>query len=77
MLFDTNIIEDNTFMEIMDLVNKYPKGITNDQAYLALYFTIIKPCWEQIKIKNNNTYFYDYLSRNNKNKYIMLKIPNQ
>tara|TARA_B100000925_G_scaffold126521_1_gene94504 strand:+ start:3369 stop:4118 length:750 start_codon:yes stop_codon:yes gene_type:complete len=77
MLFDTNIIEDNTFTEIMDLVNKYPKGITNDQSYLALYFTIIKPCWKQIKIKNEKTYFYDYLSRNNKNKYIMLKTPNR
>lgn len=76
MLFDTNIIEDNTFTELIDLVNKYPKGITNDQSYLALYFTIIKPYWKQIKIKNEKTYFYDYLSRNNKNKYIMLKSPN-
>tara|TARA_B100002019_G_C21194737_1_gene560765 strand:+ start:378 stop:1055 length:678 start_codon:yes stop_codon:yes gene_type:complete len=75
LLFDTNIIEDNTFTEIIDLVNKYPTGRTNDQCYLSLYFIIIKPCWKQIKIKNNKTYFYDYLSRNKENKYIMLKTP--
>lgn len=74
MLFCTNIIEHNTFTEILDLVNKYPTGRTNDQCYLSLYFILVKPRWEQIKIKNENTYFYDYLSRNNENKYIMLKL---
>lgn len=77
MLFDTNIIQDNTFNEILDLVNKYPYGITNDQCYLSLYFIIIKPHWEQIKIKNDTTFFYDYLSRNKKNKYIMLKMKSK
>ena len=76
LLFDTNIIEDNTFTEIIGLVNKYPTGITNDQCYLSIYFIIIKPCWEQINIKNEEIYFYDYLSRNSKNKYIMLKLSN-
>ena len=73
MLFDTNIINPDTFTNILDLVYKYPIGRMNDQCYLALYFIHITPCWEQIPLRNDETYFYDYLSRNTKNKYIMLK----
>ena len=73
MLFDTSIIEDKTFTEITELVNKYPTGKTNDQSYLSLYFIIIKPCWEQINIKNEKTYFYAYSSKSKTDKYIMLK----
>jgi hypothetical protein len=32
------------------------------------------PVFKQLKIKNEHTYFYDYLSRNNSYKYIMLKM---
>ena len=74
LLYDTNIIEENTFNEIIDLYHKYPIGIWNDQPYLSLYFIHIKPYWKQIPLKNNDTYFYDYLSRNKNNKYIMLKM---
>ena len=73
MLFDTSIIEDKTFTEIIELVNKYPVGRTNDQCYLSIYFIIIKPCWKQIRINNEQRYFYDYVPRNKEKKYIMLK----
>jgi hypothetical protein len=73
MLYDTRIIEDITFNEIMHFVEIYPTSRRNDQGVIALYFTNIKPVFKQIKLKNENTYFYDYLSRNPENKYIMLK----
>ncbi len=74
MLYDTNIINDNTFNNLYDLIIKYPISITNDQGIIALYFTNIENKFEQIKIKDENTYYYDYLSRNNNNRYIMLKM---
>lgn len=73
MLYDTNIIEENTYNDLYNLMLEYPISITNDQGIIALYFTNIKPYFKQIKINNENTYFYDYLSRNSNNKYIMLK----
>ena len=74
MLYDTNIIEENTFDNLIKLALEYPISRTNEQGILALYFTNIKPLWKQIKINNEDTYFYDCLSRNENNKYIMLKI---
>lgn len=73
MLYDTKIIEDNTYNDILNLLLEYPISITNDQGILALYFTNVKPYFKQIKTHNETTYFYDYLSRNPNNKYIMLK----
>ena len=74
MLYDTNIIEDDTFDNLFNLTLEYPISITNDQGVIALYFTNIKPLWQQIPIKNDNTYFYDYYKRDNSDTYIMVKI---
>jgi hypothetical protein len=73
MLYDTSIIEENTFNNLYNLLNEYPISITNDQGIIALYFTNIKPYFEQIRIKNDDTYFYDYHRRHPGSKYIMLK----
>jgi len=73
MLYHTNIIEDNTFDNLYNLALEFPISRTNEQGIITLYFTNIKPFFEQIKIKNNDTYFYDYWSRNKENKYIMFK----
>jgi len=73
MLYDTSIIQHDTCYNIYNLMLEYPICITNDQGLIALYFTSIKPCFEQIKTNDENTYYYDYLSRNPKNRYIMLK----
>ena len=74
MLYDTKIIEDDTFNNLLELSHEYPISKTNEQGIIALYFTNIKPLFKQIKTNNDHTYFYDYLSRNNNNKYIMLKL---
>jgi hypothetical protein len=73
MLYDTKIIESDTYDNLLNLLKEYPISITNDQGIIALYFTSIKPLFKQIKTHNEHTHFYDYLSRNRGNKYIMLK----
>ena len=72
MLYDTKIIENDTYDNLLKLSMKYPISRTNEQGIIALYFTNIKPFFKQIKIKEN-IYFYDYASRNKNNTYIMLK----
>jgi len=74
MLYDTSIIKKNTYDDLLKLLIEYPISITNDQGIIALYFTNIDPLFEQIKTHNKQVYFYDYLSRNKQNKYIMLKL---
>jgi len=74
MLYDTSIITNDTYNNLLALLSEYPICITNDQGIIALYFTLIRPVFKQLKIKNDDTYFYDYLSRNNSYKYIMLKM---
>ena len=76
MLYDTSIIKDDTYDNLLELLFKYPICNTNDQGIIALYFTLIEPVFEQLKLKNDDTYFYDYLSRDNSFKYIMLKMTN-
>jgi hypothetical protein len=73
LFYDTNIIQEDTFNNLIELMIKYPISRTNEQGIIALYFTIIKPCFKQLKINNENTYFYDFMSRNRNNQYIMLK----
>jgi hypothetical protein len=73
MLYDTKIIQNDTYDNILNLLIEYPICITNDQAIIALYFTNIQPLFKQIKTHNEHIYFYDYMSRNKNNNYIMLK----
>jgi len=77
MLYDTNIIEDNTFNDLVELSKKYFISRTNEQGILNLYFNSDKKIWKQIEIKDNETYYYDYWNRNNlkAEDYIMLKYP--
>ena len=67
------MIEEDTYDKLYNLAVEYPISKTNEQGIMALYFTCIKPCWTQLRIKNENTHFYDFYSRNRNNKYIMLK----
>jgi len=73
MLYDTTIIKNDTYDNLLNLLLEYPISITNDQGVIALYFTKIQPLFKQIKTHNEQTHFYDYHSRNCNNKYIMLK----
>ena len=73
MLYDTNVIQTDTYDNLLNLLWEYPISITNDQGIIALYFTNIKPLFKQIKTHNETLFFYDYLARRNNFKYIMLK----
>jgi hypothetical protein len=74
MLYDTSIIKNDTYNDLLNLTYEYPISKTNEQGIIALYFTNIQPLFRQLKTHNEHIYFYDYLSRNKNNKYIMLKI---
>jgi hypothetical protein len=81
MLYDTHLIDVEwtktgqlkTSDKLFNLLETYPISITNDQGIIALYFTTIKPAFEQLRIQNDTHYFYDYISRHRHNNYIMLK----
>ena len=73
MLYDTKIIKNDTYNDLMNLTYEYPISITNEQGIMALYFTTIHPLFKQIKTHNEHVYFYDYIARNKNNPYIMLK----
>tara|TARA_B100001093_G_C26809851_1_gene1007096 strand:+ start:987 stop:1751 length:765 start_codon:yes stop_codon:yes gene_type:complete len=60
MIYDTKIIKDDTASQMIELTKRYPIAMTNDQAIVALYYTVIEPCWEQIEIGDETTYYYSY-----------------
>lgn len=76
LLFNTDIINDNIFNRLVELVKKYFIGFTNDQAIMNLYFTCEKNIWKQIPLHINEQYLYDYKSRRGRRPqdYIMTKI---
>ena len=71
LLYDTNIIEPDTFNNLIDLMNRFPctKG---DQGILNLYFVVIKNLWKPLPIG-----IFDFTQRFDKkpSDYIMLKYP--
>jgi hypothetical protein len=73
MLYDTKLIQENTFQNLIDLAEKYPISVTNDQGITNLYF---HKFWKPIMIKDEKTniHFYDYMRRKIEYEYIMTKI---
>jgi hypothetical protein len=71
MMYDTSIIRDDTYKRLYDMAVKYPVSITNDQGIIALYF---RDCWDQIKVRDDEMYYYDYMKRDKSKKYIMTKV---
>lgn len=75
LLLDTNIIQSNTFEELINLSEKYFISKTNEQGIMNLLFNCKLKIWKQIQIKDSETFYYDFWERPkyNKNNYIMLK----
>lgn len=73
MLFDTKIIEEDTFKNLLALANKYPISRTNEQGIIALYFVDIKKLWKPLRITNDYFHLYDYDKRNKNADYVMTK----
>lgn len=62
LYFDTKIIDNNTFQEIINLVNMYPISITNEQGILNLYYKYINPKYNELidYIDGKLCYYYWY-----------------
>ena len=77
MLYDTTIIETDTYRNLFKIAVKYPISRTNEQGILNLYFNCDKNIWKQLTLRNEHTNFYDHTSRNKKDtKYIIVKLKN-
>ena len=76
MLYDTDIIKDDTSDGLYELSLAHPISITNEQGIMALYFTSIRPVWQPLPARNDKTNFYDYRSRDKNDNYVMVKVKN-
>jgi len=77
MLYDTSIISDSTFDVLVGMSMDFYNNKTNTQGFMNLYFNCLLKVWEQIRIRDLETYYYDFFERKNftTNDYIMLKYP--
>jgi len=77
LLYDTQIIEKDTYINILKLANNYPISKTNEQGILNLYFNCDKKIWKQIQLRNEDTNFYHYCCIDLKDtEYIIVKYKN-
>jgi len=77
LLYDTSIIADDTFSFLVDMSNRFYNNKTNAQGFMNLHFNCTRDLWEQIKMKDKDTRYYDFFERKNltTDDYIMLKYP--
>lgn len=76
LLFDTDLITESTFLELENLVLRYPCCGNNDQGFIALYFAAIKKVWKVLQNINPNDekiVYYDIFRRNKEKNYIIYK----
>ena len=77
LLYDTEIIHENTFNDLYQLSLNYPISKTNEQGIMNLYFNCKHNLWKQIPLQNSETKYYDYCSRiKGDTNYIITKIKN-
>lgn len=64
LYFDTKLIDHKMLDNLINLVNKYPISITNEQGILNIYFLFIEPKFEELVefIDDKLSYFYWYES---------------
>ena len=77
MIFDTNIIQENTVSNLFKLVEQYPISTRGDQGILNLYFNSNKKVWKQIPLADNHGFLYDFHERHGRKRsdYLILKYP--
>jgi hypothetical protein len=75
-IFHTSLLENNTVSDLVDLTNKLPLNIRNDQGVIAYYYCLEKPRWTQIQICDEKGFLYDYLPRPGfqAENYVMVKL---
>jgi hypothetical protein len=74
MLFNTDIIQENTMNDLMILANKYPISRNNEQGIMNLYFM---EQFTQVPIFHENRFLYDYWERfgMHGSRYTIMKYP--
>lgn len=77
MLYDTNIIKNDTKNILIEMSKKWINSKTNEQGIMNLLFNCEQKIWKQITIKDDDTHYYDYWERYylKYSDYIMLKYP--
>lgn len=74
--YDTNIITDETYIELIHVTNYYINTLTNEQAIMNLYFGFNKKILKLAPEKDENNKYYLFNLRNRHGKpeeYIMVK----
>jgi hypothetical protein len=74
LLFHTDTIQSDTVEKIVQLANKYPISLTNEQGIINLYFLDIL---SQVPLFRENRFLYDFCERFgiHGSRYTMLKYP--
>jgi len=74
LLFNTTIIEDSTFNNLVELMNKYPIG-WGDQSIMNIYFIFIKNIWKALPTKDDKGFLYNItiLENTTSSDYVMVK----
>lgn len=77
MMYDSNLIDETIVPRLLDFSKKYINTKTNEQPFINLIFNCEKKVWQPLKIKDEETFYYDYFERENYKyfDYIMLKYP--
>jgi hypothetical protein len=70
MLFDTDIIKNDTFEKLYNLSVEFPMSRTNEQGIMNLYF-ISNNVYEPLPISNEQNYYYDFCRRFSDKGYII------
>lgn len=60
LFYDTNIISEETKKELLELVEKYPITITNEQAIMNIYFIFVKDVYKELPYESNGLLNYYY-----------------
>lgn len=77
LLYDTALIDDTIVPRLIDFSQKYVNTRSNEQPFVNLIFTCEKKAWQQLKVGDDETFYYDFFERGNHkhSDYIMLKYP--
>lgn len=76
-IHDTRIIKENTFDEMVDLMNRFPICLNNEMCIMNIYFAI-KRQWQPLQIKmSDGKFLMDWSERNGNTwrSYVGLKYP--
>ncbi len=77
MIYNTNILEENTIDRLYQLAEKYPMSTRMDQGILNLYWTCERKLWRQIPLQDQEGFLYNFLEINGckTKQYLILKYP--